>query len=190
MVEEYVTEFYALVARNQLRESQEQLMSQFTEGLNRLIRSRLVFSTYAMVDTIQAAIKIEKSLSKPTQPPPTRYINYKSPNPFYNQYYQPSPSLEPHYSLTLYPEDSSYSPSHQKQRSFTHSPNNQYHSPQTNPPLFPTPQSQNLKPPPHHNTNRPPPPFTTNNRPRTINYQQFNQPPPKLPGPYDKTQRR
>ncbi|KAL5754912.1 hypothetical protein ACOSP7_023132 [Xanthoceras sorbifolium] len=65
-----------------------------------------------MVDTIQAAIKIEKSLSKPTQPPPTRYKNYKSPSPYYNQFYQSPPPADANYSPTPYPDDYSYTPSY------------------------------------------------------------------------------
>ena len=36
-VEDYVPEFYNLVARNQLNELKQQLVSRFIEGLNRLI---------------------------------------------------------------------------------------------------------------------------------------------------------
>lgn len=51
-VEEYVTDFYTLVARNNLKEN-EQLISRFIEDLNQLIRHGMVTTTHTMVDTIQ-----------------------------------------------------------------------------------------------------------------------------------------
>ncbi|XP_026443706.1 uncharacterized protein LOC113343768 [Papaver somniferum] len=60
LVEEYLAEFYSLVARNQLNETEEQLVSRFIEGLNRVVQQRMNQSVFTMVEAIQRAIKIER----------------------------------------------------------------------------------------------------------------------------------
>ncbi|KAL5784026.1 hypothetical protein ACOSQ2_006418 [Xanthoceras sorbifolium] len=69
--------------------------------------------------------------------------------------------------------------------------NQQYNSPQSNPPLLPTPPNQTFTPPPNQTfipqprPNNYRPPFN-NNHPNTRNFQQFTQPSLKPQGPYDK----
>ena len=52
LVEDYVLEFYNLVAHNQLNESKEKLVSRFTEGLNRLIQYGMNISAFTMAEAI------------------------------------------------------------------------------------------------------------------------------------------
>ncbi|XP_026400412.1 uncharacterized protein LOC113296319 [Papaver somniferum] len=60
LVEEYVDEFYILVARNQLNETEEKLIAHFIDGLNNLIQQGMTQSVFIMVEAIQLAIKIER----------------------------------------------------------------------------------------------------------------------------------
>ncbi|XP_026458570.1 uncharacterized protein LOC113359097 [Papaver somniferum] len=48
LVEEYVAEFYGLVARNQLKETEEQLVAFFIDGLNNLIQQGMTQSAFNM----------------------------------------------------------------------------------------------------------------------------------------------
>ncbi|KAL5719094.1 hypothetical protein ACHQM5_011919 [Ranunculus cassubicifolius] len=70
-VREYVTEFYNLVARNQLHETEEQLVSRFVEGLNMLIQAGMTQSVFTMVEAVQQALKVERRIqtSAKTQVP-------------------------------------------------------------------------------------------------------------------------
>ncbi|XP_026384542.1 uncharacterized protein LOC113280104 [Papaver somniferum] len=60
LVEEYVAEFYALVARNQLNETEKKLVARFIAGLNNLIQQGLTESVFSMVEAIQQAIRVER----------------------------------------------------------------------------------------------------------------------------------
>ncbi|XP_026378284.1 uncharacterized protein LOC113272699 [Papaver somniferum] len=81
LVEDYVAEFYNLLARNEINESEERLVARFVKGLNRLIQNNMTQSAFTMVEVIQQAIKIEKRLfkvSKTSQFRPPRFnSNYK-----------------------------------------------------------------------------------------------------------------
>ncbi|XP_026430801.1 uncharacterized protein LOC113327898 [Papaver somniferum] len=64
LVEDYVAEFYNLLVRNEITESEEQLVARFIEGVNRLIQKNMTQSAFTMVESIQQDIKIEKRLFK------------------------------------------------------------------------------------------------------------------------------
>ncbi|XP_026416146.1 uncharacterized protein LOC113311530 [Papaver somniferum] len=85
LVEEYVAEFYNLLARNEINESEEQLVARFIEGLNRLIQNNMTQSYFTMVEAIQQASKIEKRLvkaSKTSQFRPPRFNSKNKPQQF------------------------------------------------------------------------------------------------------------
>ena len=63
-VEDYLAEFSNLVARNQLQESEEQLVSRFREGLNRFIKLKMSQVAYTMVEAVQQAIYVEHNIGK------------------------------------------------------------------------------------------------------------------------------
>ena len=71
-VEDYVSKFYNLVARNQLNESGEQLLSRFTKGLNRLIQYWMIISTFTMVEEIQQTLTVERCVLRSSRAPPPR----------------------------------------------------------------------------------------------------------------------
>ncbi|XP_026459445.1 uncharacterized protein LOC113360113 [Papaver somniferum] len=77
-VEEYVAEFYNLVARNQIQDTEEQLVARFIEGLNRLIQYSMTQSAFTMVEAIQQAIKIEKRFSRPSKASQPRHPRYNN----------------------------------------------------------------------------------------------------------------
>ncbi|XP_026417196.1 uncharacterized protein LOC113312676 [Papaver somniferum] len=66
LVEEYVAEFYGLVARNQLKETEEQLVVRFIYGLNNLIQQGMTQSSFTMVEAIQQALKVERRVLSST----------------------------------------------------------------------------------------------------------------------------
>lgn len=70
-VEEYVSEFYSLVAKNQLHESEE-LVSQFIDGLNRLIQHEMTQSIYTRVEAIQQATNVERRVLRSPKAPLSR----------------------------------------------------------------------------------------------------------------------
>ncbi|XP_026417005.1 uncharacterized protein LOC113312468 [Papaver somniferum] len=77
-VEDYVAEFYNLIARNEIQETEEQLVACFIEGLHRLIQNNMTQSVFTMVEAIQQAIKIEKLLLRTSRLPPPRQNRYSS----------------------------------------------------------------------------------------------------------------
>ncbi|KAF9591902.1 hypothetical protein IFM89_009510 [Coptis chinensis] len=140
-IEEYVTEFYSLIARNDVRETEEQLIYHFIGGLNRVISNSMLSSTYTMADTIQVAIKIKSSLNQLPSPQFSRHYNNYSRS---NHSYDPNP-----YSTHSHPNTSTHFP---PPTSSSHkSP--QYHnpSPQMSEPLLPLPNI------PHFSTPSPQP---------------------------------
>ncbi|XP_026383572.1 uncharacterized protein LOC113279075 [Papaver somniferum] len=91
LVEEYVAEFYALIARNRLNETEEQLVARFIDGLNSLIQQGMTQSAFIMVEAIQQAIKIERRVlntSRLASPRQARYQHfYKAAKPYNSQHY-------------------------------------------------------------------------------------------------------
>ncbi|XP_026415923.1 uncharacterized protein LOC113311300 [Papaver somniferum] len=90
LVEEYVDEFYALVARNQLNETEEQLVARFIAGLNNLIQQGLTQSVFTMVEAIQKAIRVERrvlSTSRQATPRQARYQHFSKTARPYNYFY-------------------------------------------------------------------------------------------------------
>ncbi|XP_026460050.1 uncharacterized protein LOC113360806 [Papaver somniferum] len=172
LVEEYVDEFYSLVARNQLNESEEQLVARFIEGLNILIQQGMTQSVYTMVEAMQQAIKIERrvlSNSNPAYPRQNRvqgyYKNSKS------SYFPPS--NQDGYSYA--PERSSSRPIQQMP-----TPNFSYNQtplPAENSPFLDIPPAKS----PQISSQR----DTTSNT-RVSKYQQQLPPLPKPPNPYSK----
>ncbi|XP_026399202.1 uncharacterized protein LOC113295057 [Papaver somniferum] len=133
-VEEYVAEFYSLVARNQIQESEEQLVTRFIEGLNILIQYSMTRFAFTMVEAIQQAIKIEKRLSrysKTPQPHQPRYNTTYAGRNYQDLYYSSSPSYS-------YPEEYTTPPPRQQQTpiNFTYS---QTPLPTNTAPLLPAP---------------------------------------------------
>ncbi|XP_026455778.1 uncharacterized protein LOC113356752 [Papaver somniferum] len=109
LVEEYVAEFYNLLARNELHESEEQLVARFVEGLNTLIQQGMVQSVFTMVEAIQQAIKIECRLlhsAKISQPRQSRSQGNYRPNTSSPNFSQEVPPM--YYSKSLYQDDSSH----------------------------------------------------------------------------------
>ncbi|XP_026416582.1 uncharacterized protein LOC113312021 [Papaver somniferum] len=109
LVEEYVAEFYNLLARNELHESEEQLVARFVEGLNTLIQQGMVQSVFTMVDAIQQAIEIERRLlrlAKISQPRQSRYQGNYKPNTSYPNFSQEVTPM--YYSKYSYQDDSSH----------------------------------------------------------------------------------
>ncbi|XP_026400411.1 uncharacterized protein LOC113296317 [Papaver somniferum] len=90
LVEEYVADFYALVARNQLNETEEQLVAHFIADLNNLIQQGLTQSVFTMVEAIQQAIRVERhvlSTSRQATPRQARYQNFfKTARPYNYSY--------------------------------------------------------------------------------------------------------
>ena len=74
-MEDYVLEFYNLVACNQLNESEEQLVSRFTEGLNRLFQYGMNILTFTMAEAIQQALTVER-LRSFRAPPPLQHVRF------------------------------------------------------------------------------------------------------------------
>ncbi|XP_026434078.1 uncharacterized protein LOC113331593 [Papaver somniferum] len=77
LVEEYVAEFYALVARNQLHETEEQLVARFIAGLNNLIQHGLTQSVFTMVEAIQQAIRVERRVLSTFRQATPRQAHYQ-----------------------------------------------------------------------------------------------------------------
>lgn len=73
-----MSDFYNLVARNQLKESEEQLVARFIEGLNRLIQNGMTHSVFTMVEAVQQAIKIENRLIRSSRIYPSRQGRYQN----------------------------------------------------------------------------------------------------------------
>ncbi|XP_026437818.1 uncharacterized protein LOC113336036 [Papaver somniferum] len=86
LVEEYVAEFYALVARNQLNET----VARFIAGLNNLIQQVLTQSVFTMVEAIQLDIRVERcvlSTSIQATPRQARYQHFSKTARPYNYSY-------------------------------------------------------------------------------------------------------
>lgn len=87
-IEAYVTEFYTLLARNEIQESLAQLIARFIGGLNFPVKSQMVLATHTMEDTIEMACRIENNLLHPA------YSNKTNTRPYHqsSSYNHQSPS--------------------------------------------------------------------------------------------------
>ncbi|XP_026417495.1 uncharacterized protein LOC113312976 [Papaver somniferum] len=88
LVDEYVSEFYSLIARNELKESDEQLVARFIEGLNRVIQEGMTQTVYTMDEAIQQAVRIERRVFGATKFPvkqsPKFQGNFRTSPSYYN----------------------------------------------------------------------------------------------------------
>ncbi|ONK71223.1 uncharacterized protein A4U43_C04F6150 [Asparagus officinalis] len=102
-IEAYVTEFYTLLARNEIQESPAQLIARFIGGLNFPIKSQMLVATHTMEDTIEMACRIESNLRHPsyTNKSNTRYYHQSSTS---DNHQLPS---QPHHTTQLYPASNS-----------------------------------------------------------------------------------
>lgn len=77
-VDEYTSEFYALLARNELSETPSQLVSRYIGGLRLPLQDILnMFDPFTISEAHQHAIQAEKQLARRTQPtrvPPTTSV--------------------------------------------------------------------------------------------------------------------
>ncbi|XP_026395740.1 uncharacterized protein LOC113290343 [Papaver somniferum] len=124
LVEEYVAEFYNLIARNQLKESEEQLVARFIDELNNLIQQSMTQSVFTMVEVVQQALKIERRVLQSTKATPTRSSH--SPGNYissYSRYTPPQHNYVPASSVLYQREDNiHYSGQQQQPINFTNSP--------------------------------------------------------------------
>ncbi|XP_026429996.1 uncharacterized protein LOC113326491 [Papaver somniferum] len=117
LVEEYVVEFYSLVARNQLNETEAQLLASFIDGLNNLIQQGMTQSVFTMVEAFQQATKVERRVHITTRQATlrqARYHNYYKASMPYNSY--SGNQGERGSTVTVDPHKFSYGQSYQTQQ--------------------------------------------------------------------------
>ncbi|XP_026432433.1 uncharacterized protein LOC113329823 [Papaver somniferum] len=77
LVEEYVAEFYGLVARNRLKETEEKLVARFIDELSNLIQQGMTQSSFIMVEAIQQSLKVERRFLNTSRRPTPRQARYQ-----------------------------------------------------------------------------------------------------------------